>query len=456
MNDVGHVTALVERLLAGLVQAQIWGPGHARVRSAAIEASSLVADHCRDRHVPAVLLGTVADQIVVEGRPVLGASLFSKRLVRRIAECQAGGVELQAAASPTDVQALLRALALRGGAADMKEANEALLASGVTTIRLVPPYGAGGEGVVVPGGSATEGPLFSLHQGTVDLLQGLTIAACEGRELDIGHVRAAVEGILVGLDRDPGYLHSLAHYPEYDYFTFGHVIRVGLLAMNVAKHTTDDEGLLRRIGMAALLHDVGKARVPWEVLHKRGRLTPDERREMQRHPMLGAGILLSNHDSDPMSVAAAVGHHRNPDGGGYPWTCGDYEQGIVTRLVKVCDVFEALTAVRPYKAAMTPAKAYRVMLSMKGQFDEGLMRAFMRIVGLYPPGTRVSLDDGSIARVVSQTSDLERPCVEIVEKDGEELAAKDRIRHDLSAPTPGAPSRVAAALPADAAISLAE
>jgi HD-GYP domain-containing protein (c-di-GMP phosphodiesterase class II) len=264
-----------------------------------------------------------------------------------------------------------------------------------------------------------------------------------------------VDGILVGLDHDPGYLHSLAHYPEYDYFTFGHVIRVGLLSMDVAMHTTQDPELLRRIGLAALLHDVGKSRISWEVLHKKGPLTPDERREMQRHPVLGAGILLSNRESDPLSVAAAIGHHRTPDGGGYPWTCEDYQQGVVTRLVKICDVFEALTAIRPYKAALPPAKAYRVMLSMRSQFDEALLQHFIRVVGLHPPGTRVRLDDGSVARVLRQTSDFSRPRVEILERDGGAVPSEERKRIDLSLPEPGGPTCVLEALASLDAVALA-
>jgi HD-GYP domain-containing protein (c-di-GMP phosphodiesterase class II) len=186
---------------------------------------------------------------------------------------------------------------------------------------------------------------------------------------------------------------------------------------------------------------VGKALVPFEVLHKKGRLTPDERHEMERHPVLGAGVLLANRESDPLAVAAAYGHHRTVDGNGYPRTRGEFEQSTITRLVKICDCFEALTAVRPYKPPMSPAKAYRIMLSMGGHFDEKMLRHFVRATGIYPVGTRVRLDTGEVARVLRQTGDLDRPVVEVIER--HETPVEGSEIHDLTQPERDGPTSVA-------------
>jgi putative nucleotidyltransferase with HDIG domain len=325
------------------------------------------------------------------------------------------------------------------------DANRDLHARGVVGVRFLPPYAADAAAVA---GDVEEPSAVTVHQSTVDLLQETTIAVCQGRELDLQHVAGVVEGMTSGLARQAGWLHAMAHYPDHDFFTFGHSIRVALLALDVARSTGADPALLQRIGVAALLHDVGKALVPWEVLHKRGPLSADERQVMQRHPVLGAGVLLSNRGSDPLAVAAAYGHHRTTDGRGYPRSCGEFEQGLVTRLVKICDVYEALTAVRPYKPAMSPSRAFRVMLDMPGHFDPELLRHFVRTVGLHPAGTRVRLDDGSIARVLGQTGDLHRPIVEVVERGGEAVAPEDRAPFDLSTAPLGGPTLVAAPLPA--------
>src|SRR5262249_17314636 len=143
-------------------------------------------------------------------------------------------------------------------------------------------------------------------------------------------------------------------------------IRVCLMALNYARAFTNDQEFLLRVGSAALLHDVGKARVPFEVLHCKGRLSAEHRREMERHPELGAEILLDSKGVDPMAVTAAFGHHKTTSYGGYPKTLHQAQLSTVTKIVKVCDVFESLTAVRPYKPAMSPVRAYRIMMSMQG------------------------------------------------------------------------------------------
>ncbi len=460
MNESTPALALVERLLFGLVSSQIYGPGNPRVLEAATEAAQKVAVLCRERGARTVVVGAVGNQIVVDARPLLGASLFAKRLVARVHDRHAGGMEFSDTVSGADVSALLDLLAKRGGPATHAAVNEDLAAQHVTTIRLLPPYengrGDGSGGLGDGAGESTEtersGDLLSLHQGVVDLLQGATICVCQGRDLDLHQVGSTVESLVDGMKNDAGGLYKLAHYPEHDFFTFGHSIRVGLLAIDVARSMSDDRALLYRVGTAALLHDVGKSLIPWDVLHKRGKLDADERREMQRHPVLGAGILLATKTADPLSVAAAYGHHRCTDGSGYPRSCSESEQTMVTHLVKVCDVFEALTAARPYKPPMSPPRAFRMMLDMRGQFDSTVLSHFIRTVGIYPAGTEVHLDDGSTARVIRQTGDFHRPMVEIAtDAGGVPIEADARRPYDLRHPELNGPSMAVGAVTAPSA-----
>jgi HD-GYP domain-containing protein (c-di-GMP phosphodiesterase class II) len=353
----------------------------------------------------------------------------------------------------SDVIALMETLTRRadgkplsassGPKATYGDANAELEKRNVTAIRYLPPYsGATPASSAAPVLATTElAQVVALHQSTVDLLQSATIAVCQGKDIEFGEVRGSVEAIVQRLAKDTSAVLTTARYEEYDAYTFGHSIRVCLLALNAARPLVDDPDLLNRIGTAALLHDVGKALVPFEVLHKRGRLSPEERREMEKHPVHGAGVLLANRDSDPLAVAAAYGHHRTADGHGYPRTRGEFEQSTITRLVKICDCFEALTAVRPYKPAMSPAKAYRIMLAMAGHFDEPLLRHFIRVTGIYPVGTRVRLDTGEIARVVRQTGDLDRPGVEVLERWGTAVEPGQEVL-DLTAPEGDGPSAV--------------
>ncbi len=143
VSDSSILTVIVERLLFGLVNAQLYGPGSARVVAATEDAATRVSSWCTERGASSVLVGAVDDQVVVEGRPLLGASLFAKRLVQRIRERGAGGVEIQADAPAASLRALLEVLARRGGATDHVLANEELHAKGAIGVRLVPPFAVG-------------------------------------------------------------------------------------------------------------------------------------------------------------------------------------------------------------------------------------------------------------------------------------------------------------------------
>jgi len=462
MSDASFVGEFVERLLFSLVNAQLYGTDNARVREGAERAAACLGEHCREKGAPSVLLGAVANLVILEGRPVLGASLSARRLLVRIQERGAGGVEFLSTATAQDILALLQVLATRAPETDHEVANAALASLGVSNLRFVAPYaggggggGGGGAGGVLATHADVDAPIFALHQATVDLLQSHALAVCQGREIDLGEVGATVDALIAGLHHGAGFLHSLSHYEDYDFFTFGHVMRVALLSLEVGRTLRHDMDTLRRLGTAALLHDIGKQLVPWEILHKKGKLDDAERKEMQKHAVKGAAVLLQNRESDELAVAAAYGHHCTCGGTGHPWTCDEFHAQTVTRLVKICDCYEALTAVRPYKPAMSPLKAYETMFSMKGHFDPVLLGHFVRTIGIYPLGTNVRLEDGSLARVARQTADLRRPKVVLLEKDRELLSLEHQREIDLTAALPGDPTSVVQWLrPSNAAAAL--
>jgi len=172
---------------------------------------------------------------------------------------------------------------------------------------------------------------------------------------------------------------------------------------------------LVHVGTAALLHDIGKSKVPQEVLFKQGRLDTDEWRWMAQHPRLGAHLLLEQHaDVGPHALGAAFCHHMGPTGCGYPTPALPFAPSGISRLIRVCDVFEALTSVRPYKRALTPLEAYAVMFRNEQDFDAHWLRRFVHALGLFPTGTRLLLDDGAEAIVIDQTDQPQSPVVRLL------------------------------------------
>ncbi|HVR74446.1 MAG TPA: HD domain-containing phosphohydrolase [Planctomycetota bacterium] len=189
----------------------------------------------------------------------------------------------------------------------------------------------------------------------------------------------------------------------FDDFTFHHSVNVCLIATTVAGAVLKDPRVLRRISMAALLHDVGKSRIPEEILQKPGRLTPGEFEVLQAHPVHGAEILLGVKDLDPICVPVAFGHHCVYGRAPYPKTRKPYAGDWITRLVSIVDIYEALTAVRPYKRGLAPETALEVMLSMPGlEKDIDLVKLLYDSLGPYPAGSVVELTTGERAAVLGR------------------------------------------------------
>ena len=190
-------------------------------------------------------------------------------------------------------------------------------------------------------------------------------------------------------------LHSESYFDD---FTYHHSVNVCLITAYLARRLTGDTELLRRIANAALLHDIGKSKIPVEVLYKTGRLTAGERECLEEHPVIGAELLLSMPQIDDLAVAVAFGHHMHDAAGSYPHTKRPLQCDWVTELVGVVDIYEALTAHRPYKAGLSSETAYKVMLDMPGLKKRlHFVKLLYNCLGPYPPGALLQLDSGAWA-----------------------------------------------------------
>ncbi len=301
--------------------------------------------------------------------------------------------------------------------------------------------------------------LRALHQyqDLAEVMQKNHLRAHRDMELDVDDTASIVEKT-VGLLDEPSLLLSLAAHDDVDRFTVGHSVRVALLALQVARSLGADRDQLVHVGSAALMHDIGKSKVPQEILFKQGALTPEEWGWMAQHPRLGAHILLEqHHEVDPRAIGAAFCHHMSPNGRGYPDPSIPIAPSGISRLVRVCDVFEALTSVRPYKRALTPVEAYAVMFRNLPDFDPAWLHRFVRTLGLFPAGTRVHLDDGSEALVVAQTECPENPEVRrITGPGGSDLVADQPEMVRIGVPHEGHVHRIVGVNTHDRCIAVPE
>jgi len=430
------VTNLVDELVISVVNSRIYWHDHPRVQNALQDVKHLLDSYLELSGEASLKLGVVDDCLVLEGRPLLGATLSAPRIIEPLKSFGASGLELGRNVDLVQLRCLMDMLvAGPEEETDCERANQILDQAGCRTIRFLTTqedFGRAHAARISSIGSEIAVPV-RVYQNVVNLLQSLTINVCRGTSFSMDQARTHVSSVLTHLEENSKSMMNVVRYEKYDAFTFGHSIRVCYLAANFARALTTNTAAIRRVALSALLHDVGKARIPFELLHAKHRLSVEERREMEKHTTFGAEILSECDDPDPIAIAAAFGHHKTNNYQGYPRTLHTNKQSKVTKIVKVCDVYEALTAVRPYKPSMEPLRAFRIMLSMRNHFDQRLLRRFIEVTGVYPDGQYVQLNTGELARVERQTADLVSPVVQVLTTpEGDELAERDQPIFDLS------------------------
>lgn len=422
---------LVEEVVAAMVNTRIYASTHPRVQGSVDAVRKHLQELAGMTGEDRVVIALAEDLLIYRQRPLLGASLSSARLIGVLSGWQAGGFSLARSIGTDDLREFLVHLARPVAGQDYRAVNQRFAQQRLEGVELLPPYHAGADTETQDPNAQLRVPV-QFYQGVIDLLQNVTISVCVGGTIQFDPVKVQAEEMLRRLQADDGPLMNLARQDQYDAFTFGHSVRVAVLSMNFARSLTSDRDLLIRIGTAALLHDVGKSLIPFEILHSRTTLSECERRHMARHPELGAELLLDHHESDPLAIAAAFGHHLSMSGHGYPRTAHAHEMSLVTEVVRICDIYEALTAARPYKQPMTPTKAYRVMLSMEDRLNRRLLRRFIEVNGVFPTGQLVELGTGEVARVLRQGSSLTTPHVTLLlDRDRNLLAHEDQAVIDL-------------------------
>lgn len=225
------------------------------------------------------------------------------------------------------------------------------------------------------------------------------------RPLNVPQALQVVDGIYASIEQDPGAMLSVARLKTADEYTYMHCVTVCALMAAFARELGMPEGQVRNAAIGGLFHDLGKARVPADILNKPGALTDAEFATMKNHPRLGMEMLQSNGFDEPIALDICLHHHEKIGGGGYPDGLDDEEISIYARMAAICDVFDAVTSARVYKRAWDPADALVRMAAWKGHFDRELLAAFIKLVGVYPVGSLVRLNSGLLAVVVQQRKD---------------------------------------------------
>lgn len=291
--------------------------------------------------------------------------------------------------------------------------QESLVLSGVEHINIGKLKTVGGK----DNKNAAIAKQFNLYDDSADRVSQAIASVLNLENIDHHGLKFSLNSIMDSLSAQNHELLNLATAKRYDRELYAHMLNVAIFAMYFSSRLGFEKNDILNIGVAALFHDIGKLYISRKILHKPGQLNEVEFDRIASHTFLGARLMLKHVDGlGIFPVVVSFEHHLKYDMSGYPHLPQLKKQHLVSAIVSICDVYDALSQRRGYKKDYSPDVVYNIMIKGSGTaFDPELLEKFFKIMGYWPIGAVVALNDGAIALVISQNeSDIMRPKIEIV------------------------------------------
>ncbi len=422
-----RLSDLIILLASGINQRRMYFDNHPNVQALSAEIVEKLRAMLSESEQNEFAFGVFSSKFIRKGKYLVGPSIAGRSLIE-FSECLCcGGFVFRWPITPADLVTFFRLGAEQKDKLDSLETARAFFASaGLSHIEISPPLSEDRQEGRDDGKNSESddnddmdfmaadfAPLLRVYQSLYETVATNNIALNSDNRIDLDQARSSGEELVAVSDKGALDVMQFMRYPDFDSYTIGHSVRVAALGALLARELDWPRDLQNEIATAGLLHDLGKGSVPDEILFKPGCLSDDERQIMETHPVLGVRILLANGETNPIVLSAAWGHHIREDGRGYPVMPPWFARSSAAALIHVCDVFEALTAARPYKNPMCPRRAYEIMIKDKGAFQPLILAALIRTLCLYPPGSEVLLSDRRRAVVVAKGPTPGLPLVRI-------------------------------------------
>jgi len=408
---------LLRRVASGVRNSTLYAPDHPLVaRNMAGLVTVLTA---LLQQQPAIAVGIVGNDLVVADTPMHKVSATMTELIKKFKDNKVERISFERGLTQDELAALMANLARLGSKGG--DSDKDLSSAHIRVGRLKSDDSKKQDGIA--------SDIAAIRQMYSSAVQSAEVAWESAETEGIPDTPAAlqtVEGLADAVTQNRTALMALTAMRNYDNYTFTHMVNVSILAMAQARALGIDGRLLREFGLSALMHDIGKVRTPKEILNKPDKLTDDEFVIMRRHVVDGAEILRRTPEMPILAPIVAFEHHLRLDGSGYPRTVTREAMNLGSMLCAISDVYDAMRSQRAYQQAYPTDRIMAVLKRNEGaQLDQDLVRRFVQLLGIYPPGNLVKLSTGEVAVVLRvHAPDPHRPRVRV-------LFAADGMRLDL-------------------------
>ena len=215
-----------------------------------------------------------------------------------------------------------------------------------------------------------------LHEMAADVINDLLNGELSAKKIDqASDIVSDTVGLILS---DKTTIKAMLKVTSHDYYTYTHSVNVSTYALGFGEYLNLSEENLKVIGMAGVMHDVGKRKIPSEIINKNGKLTNEEFYLMKSHPTFGVEILKELGETNQLLLDIVEQHHEKIDGSGYPKGLKKNDIHIIAQIMSIADIFDALTTKRSYKDAMKSFEAFNIMHNhMKKELNPKLLRKFM-------------------------------------------------------------------------------
>jgi HD-GYP domain-containing protein (c-di-GMP phosphodiesterase class II) len=372
-----RLPAALHELVTAASNARYYGPGHPYVAEYIRAAQAAIAALLES--VPSVTIFVIAGRLVVDGHPYPHPPAHVLRFAEMLRERGLESVSFHRGVTPEEVTGLVTSL---GG----KIESNMPPTQGIRLGRVVLKED---EAPAAAAGSADADRLIEIAQSLeglgdaeLDRIRELYEMAERRKRLDVRAVDQIVRRFISVLLADFNPVTLLATVKGAHEYTFTHAVNVGILTIVQAKAVGFTGAVLHAIGVASMLHDVGKIFIPEEILSKPRELTPAERTIIETHTIKGGRYLMDQAGIPEIAVVAAFEHHRKFDGTGYPVNRPGWRPNLISQMVAISDVFDALRSDRVYRHSQPQEEIVRIFTRDQGaEFNPRLVASFLALIG---------------------------------------------------------------------------